>query len=63
MISQKKICRLERNGKKIQSHEKQDSTAKTALPSKAIFYNQRAGKELPRQEKTKGVHHHQTIIK
>ena len=33
-----------------------------ALPSKAIVYNQKADKELPRQEKTKGVHHHQTII-
>ena len=48
--------------KNIQSHEKQGPTAKIVLPSKAIIQNQRADKELPRQEKTKGVHHHQTII-
>ena len=32
------------------------------LPSKAIIQNQSTNKELPRQEKAKGVHHHQTII-
>ena len=36
--------------------------SKIALPSKAINENPRADKELPRQEKTKGVHHHHTII-
>ena len=35
----------------IQSHEKQGPTAKIALPSKDIIENQRASKELPRQEK------------
>ena len=42
--------------------KKQGPTAKIDLPGKAIIWNQRADKELPRQEKTKGVHHHQTII-
>ena len=46
----------------IQSHEKQGPIAKIALPSKDIIWNQRADKELHRQEKTKGFHHHQTII-
>ena len=46
----------------IQSHEKQKLTAKIALPSKAIIQKQRADKELPSQEKTKVVHHHQTVI-
>ena len=46
----------------IQSHKKQGPTVKVALPSKAITQNRRADKELPRQEKTKGVHHHQAII-
>ena len=49
---------LEGIGKKYSNHEKQGPTAKIALPRKDI----RADKELPRQEKTKGVHHHQTII-
>ena len=39
-----------------------EPTAKIALPRKDNIQNQRADKELPRQEKTKGVHHHQTII-
>ena len=43
------------------SYEKQEPTANIALPSKDI-QNRRADKELPRQEKTEGVHHHQTII-
>ena len=46
----------------IQSDEKQRPIAKTALPSKAIIYNQSADKELARQENAKGVHHHQTSI-
>ena len=45
----------------MQNHEKQGPTAKIALPGKAIIQNQRADKELPREEKTKGVHQ-QTII-
>ena len=51
-----------RDGSKYSSHEKQGTTAKIALPSKAIVQNERADKELPRQEKNKGVHHHQIII-
>ena len=42
-------------------NEKQEPTAKIALPSKDIIQNQMADKELPREEKTKGVHQ-QTII-
>ena len=45
----------------IQSHEKLGPTAKIALPSKAVIQNRRTDKELPRQEKSKGLHHHQTI--
>ena len=48
--------------KNIKSHEKPGPTANIALPSKAIILNQRADKELARQEKNKGVHHHQIII-
>ena len=33
-----------------------------SLPSKPIIWNQRADKELPRPWKTKGAHHHLTII-
>ena len=32
------------------------------LPSKAITENRRTDKELPRQDKVKGVHHHQISI-
>ena len=46
----------------IQSHEKREPIAKIALPSKAIILNQRADKELHRQEKTKEVHHLQTTV-
>ena len=46
----------------IQTDEKQGHTTKFTLPSKAIIYNQSTKKELPRQEKAKGVHHHQTSI-
>ena len=52
-----------RDWQDIQSHEKQKPTAKIALPSKDIIQKLKADKELPRQEKTKGVHHHQTIIR
>ena len=46
----------------FQSDEKQGPIAKFTLPEKAIIYNQRTDKELPRQEKAKEVHHHQTSI-
>ena len=45
----------------IQRDEKQGSTAKTTLPMKVI-YNWRRERELIRQEKTKGIHYHQTSI-
>ena len=45
-----------------QSDEKQGPKTEITLCSKAIVQNGRADKELPRQEKSKGVHHHQTII-
>ena len=51
----KEILQARRGWKEIFSHKKQGPTAKIALASKA-------DKELSRQEKTKGVHHHQTII-
>ena len=41
---------------------RKEPITKIAVPSKDIVQNQRADKELPRQEKTKGVHHRQTII-
>ena len=58
----KETLQLEGLGRHIESHEKQRPTARIALPSEAIIQNQRADKELPRQEKAKGVYHHQTII-
>ena len=39
-----------------------DQHPKLPYPSKAIIYNGRADKALPRQGKAKGVHHHQTLI-
>ena len=42
----------------IQSDEKQGPTTKIILPSKGIIQNRKTGKELPRQEKTNGGHHH-----
>ena len=49
----KEILQENLNGlaKNIQSHEKQGPTSKFALPSKDIIQNQKADKELPRQEK------------
>ena len=58
----KETLQARRDFKEIFSHEKQGPTTKIVLPSKAIIYNQRADKDLFRQEKSKGVHHHQTII-
>ena len=58
----KETLQARRGWQEIFSHEKQGHTSKITLPRKAIIYNQRTDKELPRQEKTKGVHHHQTII-
>ena len=46
----------------IQSSEKQGPTTEFILHSKAISYNWRTCKELPRQEAAKGVHHHQISI-
>ena len=48
---------------KIQNDEKQGPIAKTTLPSKAVIYNRRGNKELPRQEKAKGVCYHQPVLK
>ena len=58
----KEILQAGRDWQEIFHHQKQGPTAKTALPSKAIIYNRRADKELPRQEKAKGIHYHHTII-
>ena len=55
-VSQKGLSR------NAQRYEKHGLIAKIALPSKDIIQNQRADKEFPRQGKTKGVRHHQTII-
>ena len=45
-----------------QSDEKQGPKTEITLCSKTIMQNQRADKELPRQEKAKGVHHHKASI-
>ena len=58
----KEILQARRDWQEIFEVMKQGPTTKTALPSKAVIQNRRADKELPRQEKTKGVQHHQTII-
>ena len=46
----------------IQSDEKQGLTTQITISSKAIIQNGRADTVLPRQGKTKGIHHHQAII-
>ena len=46
----------------IQSDEKQGPTTKITIPIEVIIQNQRTYKELPRQEKVKGVHYQQTSI-
>ena len=58
----KETLQVKRDWQEIFSHEKQGPIATIGLSSKDIIYNQRADKKLPRPEKTKGVHHHQTII-
>ena len=45
-----------------QSYEKQGPTTKITIPIEVIIQNQRTYKELPRQEKVKGVHYQQTSI-
>ena len=62
LISQKKTAVQKGLARNIQSDEEQGPTAKIALPSKDTTQNGRANKELPRQEKINGVHHHQAII-
>ena len=47
----KETLKARRDWQEIFTHEKQGPTAKIALPSKAFIQNQRADKELPRQEK------------
>ena len=49
----KETLRARRDWQEIvnQSHEKQGPTAKIDLPSKTIIWNQRADKEILRQEK------------
>ena len=46
----------------IQSDEKQGPTTKITILIEVIIQNQRTYKELPRQEKVKGVHYQQTSI-
>ena len=46
--------------KNIPSNEKQRPATKTLLPSKTINQDRRPNKELPRQKKSKGIHHHQS---
>ena len=48
LISQKKPCRQEGAGKKYSSHESQGPTSKITVSSKAIIYNGRADRVLPR---------------
>ena len=47
----------------IQSGKKPGPTTKITLLSKAVIQNRSTYKELLRQEKAKGIHHHQTSIK
>ena len=58
----KETLQARRNWQEIFSHETQGHTAKIALPSKAIIQNQRADKELPRQEKTEGVDQYNLLL-
>ena len=47
----KETLQTRRDWQEMFSHEKQGPTSKIALPSKAMIENQRAEKEIPRQEK------------
>ena len=58
----KTFARQKELARNIQSDEKQVPIAKIILPSKTIIENWRGEKEFPRQEKAKGVHHHQTSV-
>ena len=46
--------------KSIPNNEKQRPATKTTLPSKALNQDTRPNKELPRQNKSKRIHLHQT---
>ena len=46
--------------KNIPSNENQRPATKTTLPSNALNQDRRPNKELPRQKKSKRIHHHQT---
>ena len=56
----KETLQARRDWQEIFSHET-GTYSQDCSTSKAIIWNQRADKELPRQEKTKGVHHYQTV--
>ena len=43
-------------------YKRQGPTSKITLPNKAIIYNERADKVLPRKGQVKGVHRQQTLI-
>ena len=58
----KETLEARRDWQEIFSHEKSGPTDKIGLHRKGIIQNPRVDKDLPREGKTKGVHHHQTII-
>ena len=62
LIAQKKPCSHERAGKKYSKSLRQGPTPKITLSSKAIIWNGKADKVLPRQSQIKGSHHHRAII-
>ena len=57
LISQKKFTGKKGLERSIPSYETQGPTSKITLSSKAIIYNKRADKVLPRKGQVKGVHH------
>ena len=46
--------------RQIPSNENQRPAIKATLPNKVLHQDRRTNKEFPRQEKSKGIHLHQT---
>ena len=59
---QKKLCRLEGIGKKYAKSWKAGTYSQDCSTQRSYDLESKGDNELPRQEKTKWVHHYQTII-
>ena len=62
MISQNKLCKLEGISKKYLKSLKAGTYSQDCSTQQRHHLESKADEELPTQEKTKIVHHHQTII-